>query len=492
MSSVIHFFSMIRNKSIELLLSPAGGGFLGAMLAGIAYWIISVWFLGFFSFIIPLFIIHRQYPVQWIRAAQAGFSFGFFYVCVWAFPLLSFQPSFLNILAKDLFANIIVSIKFFTFLFLCALIMGIGSLTAFIIGISILRRSKLFFLFSFPFFWMLLETGFRYITFGFEWWSIGKIFTPSPLLRQWAAFGGVNVLSWLLITSNVLLFFIIHSSIRKQPFPRPVLIAGIIFFTVIFLFPYVFFYRTDNAFPFPVRIAVFQPGTIHFPRSTPLTATEEFSRSMDTFLHAKPDILIIPGQLKYDAVSLDDINDSLISSLLGSLAQDKNLISIVTLHLKEKNNIIHSALVALRQAKTIGIYRKEILMPVSDYKPPGFIQFVFPQQLYGNVSAFTGDNGLLLANPPVGGLICNEILVPRLAPDRKQAGAHLLILSGNDAAFTSEFVAQETLRVTQLRAVENRIWIIRAEKTGVSAVINPRGDIVTQLPRNQEGILVYP
>ena len=168
------------------------------------------------------------------------------------------------------------------------------------------------------------------------------------------------------------------------------------------------------------------------------------------------------------------------------------MISVVTLLLKEKNNAIHATLVAFQQKKIVGIYRKEALMPVSDYKPPGLIGLVFPPQLYGNVSAFADDNKLFLPQWHAGALICDEVFIPKLAAARKKSGAQLLILSGNDAAFTSNLIAQETLRMTQLRAVENRIWIIRAGKTGISAIINPQGDIISSLSHRQRGLLMYP
>ena len=373
------------------------------------------------------------------------------------------------------------------------LILGIGGLLAFAIAFLLSRRVGLCALLSLPLFWIMAEIGFAHLAFGFQWWTIGQIFVNSPILRQWAVFGGLPFLSWLLATFNILLFFIIYLRItQKQTLSNLMIALTAMLCMVIISYGYILRRNSEAAFPLPIHLAIFQPGITSFPRVLPITATNEFSRYTGRLSAVKANLLIIPGELVHKPIPLDDINPSVIQSLIGSLGEDTNMISVVTLPLKEKNNAIHAALVAFQQKKVVGIYRKEILMPVSDYKPSGLFGSVFPSQLYGTISPFTGDNGLFLPQLHAGAFICNEVFTPTSAAMGKKSGASFLILSGNDAAFTSEFISRENLRLTQLRAVENRIWIIRGGKTGISAIINPQGDIVDKLSHAQRGLLIYP
>ena len=486
-----YFSATISRKADAILSNPLYGGCIGALLLDIAYWFHSLWFLGFFSFVVPLLIIQRREPFNVIRAAKAGFVFGLFYFFN-VFPILSFQPSFLSATVTDTLSNIILSIKFSAILMVSGLLLGLGGLLAFALAFFISRRIGLFALLSLPVFWTIAEMGFTHVAFGFQWWTIGQILVDSSILRQWAVFGGLSFLSWLLATFNILLFFIIYLRInQKQTLSNMVMALTAVFCLSIISYGYMLRQSAEAPFPLPIHLAIFQPGVTSFPRALPVTKTNEFSHYTDTISSLRPNILIIPGELVHKPIALDNINSSLIKSLIGSLAEDNNMITVITLPLKE-NGEIHAALVALQEKKIIGIYRKKILMPVSDYTPAGLFGSIFPSQLYGNISAFTGTNGIFLPQLHAGAFICNEVFTQKSAAAGKKSGASFLILSGNDAAFTNELVSLENLRLTQVRAVENRVWIVRAGKTGISAIINPQGDIVRTLSRAQLGLLTFP
>ncbi len=491
---MMNYISLALIRKIgDMLLRPMWSGLTGALLLIIAYWITSLGFLAFFAFVIPLFAIQCRQSFHWLHAAKTGFWFGLT-VCFACFPLLSFQPNFLNVLVGDPVSKIILSIKFLLALLLFGFIFGIAVGLLFAISFFISGRAGIFSLVVLPFLWAFWEIAFRSIAFGFDWWFIGIILANSPFLRQWVLLGGLGFLSWILVMCNVLIFFIIyHYIIQKQSsFPYPAMITSALLCIVVFVGGYILYHNTDIVFPLSGHVALFQPGVTNFPRMLPLTATREFSRYTDMLSRIKPDILIIPGQLQSKPILLDDVTPSFIRSLLGNLAEDNHLISIITIPLKEKAGTTSLALIALQQKKVVGVYRKEILMPVSDYRPSGPVGSIFPADLYGKISPFTGANGLFLPKLYAGALICNEIFFTRLIAKHKEFGARLLILSGNDAAFTSDLVSKETLRKTQIRAVENRIWIIRVGKTGISAVIDPRGDVVASISRGRTDILVYP
>ena len=89
--------------------------------------------------------------------------------------------------------------------------------------------------------------------------------------------------------------------------------------------------------------------------------------------------------------------------------------------------------------------------------------------------------------PSVGPLICYEVVFSGHATDRADRPQWLLNAS-NDAWF-SDGGAWMHLAQARLRAIEEGLPVARATPTGVSAVIDPRGRVVTLLGRNQRGVL---
>jgi apolipoprotein N-acyltransferase len=81
---------------------------------------------------------------------------------------------------------------------------------------------------------------------------------------------------------------------------------------------------------------------------------------------------------------------------------------------------------------------------------------------------------------PVGGtragiLVCYEELYPDLARRQRRAGARLLAVITNDAWFGRTFFQAYQANALALRAIENRVSIVRAANTGISGFVDPRG-----------------
>ncbi len=89
--------------------------------------------------------------------------------------------------------------------------------------------------------------------------------------------------------------------------------------------------------------------------------------------------------------------------------------------------------------------------------------------------------------PPVGPLICYEVVFSGHAADRSDRPQWLLNAS-NDAWF-SDGGAWMHLAQARLRAIEEGLPVARATPTGVSAIIDPRGRVANSLGRNQQGVL---
>jgi len=77
-------------------------------------------------------------------------------------------------------------------------------------------------------------------------------------------------------------------------------------------------------------------------------------------------------------------------------------------------------------------------------------------------------------------LICYEVIFPDAARDYKRKHADVLVNITNDAWFGRTSAPYQHLSMAVFRAVENRLFLVRAANSGISAVIDPTGTILSQ------------
>jgi apolipoprotein N-acyltransferase len=67
--------------------------------------------------------------------------------------------------------------------------------------------------------------------------------------------------------------------------------------------------------------------------------------------------------------------------------------------------------------------------------------------------------------------------------------ATLLVNVSNDAWFGDSIAAPQHLQIARMRAAEVRRYQLRATNTGLTAVIDPFGEVVARLPQFEAGVL---
>jgi len=80
-------------------------------------------------------------------------------------------------------------------------------------------------------------------------------------------------------------------------------------------------------------------------------------------------------------------------------------------------------------------------------------------------------------------LICYESIFPALARQDVRLGAQWLVNQSDDSWYGASSAAAQGLMMAQVRAMENRRWLLRDTNDGITAVIDPYGRITAQLPR---------
>ena len=77
-------------------------------------------------------------------------------------------------------------------------------------------------------------------------------------------------------------------------------------------------------------------------------------------------------------------------------------------------------------------------------------------------------------------LVCFDSIFPPFAREGVDNGAEMIAIVTNDSWFNDSAGIYTHLRHAQLRAIENRRYVLRAANTGVSAIIDERGQITNK------------
>jgi apolipoprotein N-acyltransferase len=127
-------------------------------------------------------------------------------------------------------------------------------------------------------------------------------------------------------------------------------------------------------------------------------------------------------------------------------------------------------------------YHKHYLVPIVERVPflnPAWFQGV---NYFGGFGRGTSEAPFQLPFGGVGALICYESIFPQLSRDYAVQGARLLVNITNDAWFQRSNAPYQHFAHLSLRAIENRLPIVRAANTGISGWIDPLGRVRAETP----------
>jgi apolipoprotein N-acyltransferase len=168
-----------------------------------------------------------------------------------------------------------------------------------------------------------------------------------------------------------------------------------------------------------------------------------------------------------------------IDIILGSVAEDP-----------AQPNKMWNAAFLVSGGRTIGHYDKIRLVPFGEYVPLREMLF-FAHALVHAVGQFEfGTKDTPLAGRYLyGPAICYEVVFPQIPRTQVIHGANVLVTITNDAWYDGTSAPRQHLNQARLRAVETDRYLLRAGTTGISAVVDPAGQIVKQIPMGQQGII---
>ena len=153
--------------------------------------------------------------------------------------------------------------------------------------------------------------------------------------------------------------------------------------------------------------------------------------------------------------------------------------------------------IAIKANTNLQLYNKSKLVPGVESLPtflnfmgPVFEKFGGSTGGYGKSDSsqvFTQQGNPYLAAP----VICYESIYGEYVASYVQRGANIITIITNDGWWGNTPGHKQHLQYACLRAVETRRWVVRSANTGISAVINDRGDILETKPWNEAAVIKY-
>ncbi len=383
---------------------------------------------------------------------------------------------------------------FFLFLVATLYVLTIAAIALLIfwIGFALLKKplARLIFL---PLLWVGFEFLRTKLSFSLAWVSVGEPLVEFLPLGIYARMGSIYILSFFIAFFNVALYeslkYLSPQKEKKQSW-MPLLATVFIFFLlsaggII----YVRFDQAQAKTGKTLGVAIVQVGSLFNYRPEEkdyyhrlLLKTKEVIGKEKI---PKADLVVLPANYANPAEETEILENKLRSEWDFIPPEAAVLFGIPM----KKNNTQYETSV-LSQTDSVQTASKKFLFPFVEYFPLNSDRFL-PKLKKFTTQYSHGENQVLVLEQGInlGVLFCSEEFVPQAAREARQKGAQILVISGNTDDFASTLAFQEVLRAGRLRALENNTYVIHALKSGISAIIDPKGRVIKELGKDEEGIL---
>ena len=151
---------------------------------------------------------------------------------------------------------------------------------------------------------------------------------------------------------------------------------------------------------------------------------------------------------------------------------------------KLRNSLARVA--APRAVEPPAYYHKRHLVPFSERLPFEAVSYPIASWLGLPIESFGAGPErqipLRVGDHEISTSICYEITFGA-ASARSLGNAGLLVTVSNDAWFGDTAGPHQHLQIARMRALEQGRWLVRAANTGLSALVNPRGEVAVAVPQ---------
>ena len=399
-------------------------------------------------------------------------------------------------------------------------------LAAFILGLFVLLMGAFFALFGWlgfhlarrvpvpwltlPALWMAIEWLRTYIPFGgFPWNLIGYAGVDHAGFMLSATVGGVYAAGFLIALENAFLAWIIADlALARRTLYRTALLWPFIVWAVVVGFAS-FPYDPPTMVPANLRAVLVQPNASLDAAWTGAslqaywTELARISQPAPAPAAAPPLILWPeePAPLDYAAEpGLQQVLANLARASGGEILIGESTLLDPAAPLGAQRPV-NAAQLVLPDGAPGARYDKIHLVPFGEYVPlPPWVQRLGGiRKLLVQAGDFVpGHEAVLFRYGPApaaaadarfAALICYESIFPQLARREVARGAQWLVNLSDDGWYGRSSARPQGLEMARMRAIENRRWLLRDTNNGITAIIDPYGRVVAQLPLDRRAVL---
>ncbi len=334
-----------------------------------------------------------------------------------------------------------------------------------------------------PSLWVLMEYAFGHILTGFPWLLVGYTQVNSPL-HVFAPWVGVYGLSFITIVMSAILVILTQQSELKKYYKTWVILVMLVLMSLIANHP-----TWTKPLPISQTISIIQPQleptlkwlptTLPHIESTYQNLTAPYWKHSNLIIWPESALPVLPEDMKPWLASIQaNININQTQLLTGIITSDS------------ANHYFNSAMLLSPHAPP-QFFRKRHLVPFGEYFPLksvlGFVYRDLHVPMSDLSSGEMSQNLLTYGTWRIAPSICFEIIFPDELIKTMQ-NANLLVVISDDSWFGKGLASFQHLAMAKMRALETGRYIIFANDTGPSGIIQPDGTL--QGSTNQASVAV--
>lgn len=341
--------------------------------------------------------------------------------------------------------------------------------------------------------WVTIEWWRGWFLTGFGWNNLGTTQHETLPILQWAAFGGVHLISWFLAFVSAIIALALHrfeAEMRGKIPKRPHGDVALALLLVVICFAYgLHLCLAPLGEPIrSLRYACVQPNIPQSVKYQERNTSDILKKHLDLTAQARladPDLVVWPETATGQGV----FTDLELNAAVMKLSDENRFYFLLGAEDVHWPKIYNSAFLFAPHRQAFDVYHKNRLVIFGEYTPLvryfPFMRYLVPSQIdfsSGDRPGLFDLAGLGLKTVP---LICFEDSLPEFVREACRSHPDFLINITNDAWFEDSPGAEQHLANAVFRTVELDLPLLRCTNSGVTCEISPRGRVRNVLQDEQ-------
>jgi apolipoprotein N-acyltransferase len=339
--------------------------------------------------------------------------------------------------------------------------------------------------FLFPFLIVTIEWFRSFGPLGFPWANLALTQSKYIYILQILEITGSYGISFIVISINV----IIYNALKKKAFIKDGLIPVIVLLIGISLVGLARI-KSLNETRKEIKAAIVQPN---IDPNIKWQEKKKIISFMDSLHHEaaklNPDIIVFPESALPSYLTIDYKTRKMLQETVN-----KYSIPLLTgtIDVVKENGITnyYNSAMWLTPNSDFKTYSKIHLVPFAEYD---LFPEIFHPLTWLNINihrgSFKSGNEYKIfnyKNISFSDIICYESSIPRIVREFVLRGSELLIIQTNDGWIGNSYGPHQHFELARLRAIENRIPVLRSANTGISGIIKPDGTVQRKIGLNKK------